>query len=126
VVVLSNSTNDIDDIARHLLDPRYELAKLAVSKERKEITVNPAIFGSYAGRYQLAPNFIITISRVGDALFLQATGQPRFQLFPESEREFFLKEVDAQITFVKEAGGVTALLLHQGGRDLTATKLPPE
>jgi hypothetical protein len=37
------------------------------------------------------------------------------QLFAESDTKFFLKVVDAQITFVKDADGkVTQLLFSQG------------
>lgn len=37
-------------------------------------------------------------------------------LFPESERDFFLKVVDAQITFVTDnQGHATELILHQNG-----------
>jgi hypothetical protein len=37
-------------------------------------------------------------------------------LFPESETKFFLKVVDAQVSFVKDdQGAVTHLILHQGG-----------
>lgn len=87
-------------------------------KVRKEITVAPTTLDRYVGRYQLAPTFIITITREGDSLFLQATAQPKFPLFAESEREFFLKVVDAQVTF--EDG---ALILHQNGMDQRAKKL---
>jgi len=44
----------------------------------------------------------------------QATGQPEAELYPSSATEFFLKIVDAQITFVKnQQGQVTQLILHQ-------------
>jgi hypothetical protein len=125
VVVLSNSANDIDDIGQHLLDSRYELAKLQVPKEHKEIKLDPKIYDAYVGRYELVPNFVITISKEGEALYLQATGQQRFQAFPETEKDFFLKDVDAQITFVKDDNGqVTSLVLHQNGRDMPAKRLP--
>ena len=54
----------------------------------------------------------------------QATGQGKVEIFPSSPTEFFLKVVDAQITFVKDASGaVTQLVLHQGGRDMPGKKL---
>jgi len=53
----------------------------------------------------------------------QATGQSKIEIFPSSETEFFLKVVDAQITFVKSASGtVDQLILHQGGRDMPARR----
>ena len=54
---------------------------------------------------------------------LQATGQPKFEIFAASDKEFFLKVVDAQITFVKDGqGNVAQLILHQGGADQPAKK----
>jgi CubicO group peptidase (beta-lactamase class C family) len=85
-------------------------------KERTQVKVDPAIFRGYVGRYQLAPNFILTVTQEGDHLFVQATGQPEFEVFPESDRDFFLKAVDAQITFVTDGQGrATELILHQNG-----------
>jgi hypothetical protein len=57
-------------------------------------------------------------------LFGQPTGQPKAELYPTSATEFFLKVVDAQVTFVKdEQGRVTQLILHQGGRNMPAKKI---
>ncbi len=124
VVVLSNSANDIDDIGRHLIDPRYELAKLTVRKEHKEVAVDPKLFDQYVGIYELTPAFKITITREVDKLYAQATGQARFQLFPESNTDFFLKVVDAQVTFETDhKGQVRELILHQGGMDQHAKKV---
>jgi hypothetical protein len=54
---------------------------------------------------------------------VQATGQPKLEMFPESATKFFLKVVDAQVSFVKdETGKVNALILHQGGRDQEAAR----
>jgi CubicO group peptidase (beta-lactamase class C family) len=86
------------------------------SLERPVAKVDPKLYDAYVGQYQLGPNFIITITRDGDRLLAQATGQPQFEIFPESETKFFLKVVEAQISFVKDAAGqVTELILHQGG-----------
>jgi len=42
----------------------------------------------------------------------------------ESETGFFLKAIDAQITFVKDnKGQVVRLILHQGGVDMEAKKI---
>lgn len=124
VVVLSNSSNSIDDIGVHLLDPRVPLAKYEPKKERKEITINPSLLDAYVGEYKLAQNFILTITKENERLYVQATGQPRVQLHPEAETDFFLAEVDAQVSFVKDGTGkVTQLTLHQGGRDQKAEKI---
>jgi hypothetical protein len=127
IVVLSNTftASGIDDIGMHLLDPHVPL--LPAPKEHKEITVDPKIFDGYVGQYQLAPNFILTVTREGDQLFTQATGQPKVQVFPESQRGFFLKVVDAQITFETDANGrATSLTLHQNGANIPAKRIEGE
>jgi hypothetical protein len=97
----------------------------AAPKERKEIAVDPKLFDGYVGQYQLAPNFILTVTREGDQLFAQATGQPKFQIYPESQRDFFYKVVDAQITFETDASGrATSLTLHQNGANMPAKRIP--
>ena len=123
VVVLSNSANDIDDIGLHLLESKYPLAKLEPTKERTAIKLDPEIYDAYVGEYELAPSIAITITKEGESLYAQLTGQPSFEIFPESETKFFLKVVDAQLTFVKdEKGQVTHLVLHQNGIDQRAMK----
>jgi len=122
-IVLSNQSVSPDDIGFHLLDQRAPLASPPSTKARTEIAVDPAVLETYVGVYQLAPTFAITITREGASLYGQATGQWRFPLFAEAPMEFFLKEVDAQITFEKDpAGKVTRLILHQGGMDLPGLK----
>ena len=91
--------------------------------ERKEVKVDPSLYDAYAGTYELSPAFAITVTREGDHLFAQATGQPKFEIFPESETRFFLKVVDAQVEFVRGPDGkVASLILHQNGRTLPGTK----
>jgi CubicO group peptidase (beta-lactamase class C family) len=91
---------------------------------KKVAAVDPKIYDLYVGDYELMPGFIITILKRGDKLISQATGQPEVELFPESEIRFFLKVVDAEVDFVKDAAGkVTGLLLHQGGQTLPGKKI---
>jgi CubicO group peptidase (beta-lactamase class C family) len=86
-------------------------------QERQAVQLDPAVYDAYAGQYELAPNFVLTVSREGGQIFAQATGQPKIEIFPESETKFFLKVVDAQLEFVRgEDGKTTAVRLHQGGR----------
>jgi hypothetical protein len=77
--------------------------KVVLLSERKEVTVDPKLFEGYVGNYELGPKSILTVTREGDKLVTQATGQPKVPIFAESEREFFAKVVDAQITFVTDA-----------------------
>jgi hypothetical protein len=88
-----------------------------------EIKLNPGILDRYPGDYELTPGFILSVTVEGDRIFTQATGQSRFEIFPESETRFFLKVVEATIDFVAdETGRYNKLILHQGGRDMEAKR----
>ncbi|HMD51023.1 MAG TPA: DUF3471 domain-containing protein, partial [Bryobacteraceae bacterium] len=96
----------------------------AKPKEHKQAAVDPKLFDGYVGRFQLAPSFILTVARDGDRLLVQATGQPQYEVYPEGDRDYFYKVVDAQITFETDAQGrATALVLHQNGMDQRATRI---
>jgi hypothetical protein len=67
---------------------------------------------------------ILTVTREGDHLYGQMTGQPKFEIFPKSENEFFWKIVAASVTFVKDASGkVIRATHHQGGQTIEAPKM---
>lgn len=90
----------------------------------KEIKVDEAVLETYVGKYELAPNFILTVSRDGTQLKVQATNQPEFPVFPKSENEFYLKVVEAQLTFNKNNEGIIeSVTLHQNGQNMPGKKL---
>jgi CubicO group peptidase (beta-lactamase class C family) len=129
VVVLSNAGTAAgpDDIGRHLLDPQLPLLALAAPAQHTEVKVDSKLYDNYVGRYQLAPSAILTISREDDHLFAQLTGQPKFEIFPEGEKQFFFKVVDAQLTFETGAQGkATAVVLHQNGVNPRAPRIEGE
>jgi hypothetical protein len=97
--------------------------KAEAAPPRKEIQVSPQILAKYAGTYELAPGVEVAMTVEVGRLMTQITGQPKFELFAESETKFFLKVVDAQVEFFTDAGGaVTHLVIHQGGRETKAPR----
>ena len=78
----------------HLVNAAYPLPKL-----RREVQVDPAVLATYAGRYEISPTFILTVRPDGGRLFIQATAQAEFEVYAESETEFFYRVVDAQVSF---------------------------
>ncbi len=91
---------------------------------RTEVQVSEQILAGYVGEYQLAPNFILTVTKEGNRLITQATGQGKIEIFAESETKFFPKVMEALIEFVKDdSGKVTHLILNQGGRKMEAKKI---
>ena len=124
-VVLTNSRHGADDIGMHLINPEIPLAPAPEPPvERTEVEVAEATLETYVGEYELAPTFSITVTLENGALFVQATGQVKFPVFAEAETKFFLKVVDAQVTFTKDdSGAVSGLILHQNGADQPARKV---
>lgn len=111
------------------LNPRSQsgiaaLKNLGITvEEKKDEEVSAETLKHYTGKYQLAPNFVITISTKDKQIFAQATGQPQFEIFPESQTKFYLKAVEAKIEFIKDGDKITKLLLFQGGREMPAAKI---
>jgi serine-type D-Ala-D-Ala carboxypeptidase/endopeptidase len=126
VVVLSNISTAAgqDDLGRHLLNAAYPLSKITPPAEHKETALDPKIFDRYVGPYRFEQYGLVTFSREGEHFYSQLTGQPKIEIFPESNRKFFFKVVDAQLTFDVDAQGVpTQVTLHQNGRDTVARRL---
>lgn len=123
-IVLANISGSApQEIANHLA-VLAQGKDVVLASERKQVQVDPRIFDRYMGTYHLDPNFSIEITRQGDRLFGQATCQPKFEIFPESEKDYFLKVVGAQITFVTgRQGRASSLILRQAGIDRQAKRL---
>ncbi len=129
VVILFNKAQSIDDIGFHLLDPRLPLppTKPVEAKPRKEIKMARELLLRYVGRYEITAGVAFIIRLEGDQLSAQLTGQGVAEIYPETEKEFFYKIVDAQLSFQTDAQGqVSGLVLHQNGRDVPAKKTSSE
>ncbi|MBD3402640.1 serine hydrolase [candidate division GN15 bacterium] len=104
--------------------PEDEAAQVMAEMFPPEAEVDPAVYADYVGQYQIAPGFILTVRTRDDRIFTQATGQQEVEIFPSAPDEYFLKVVDAQITFVRgDDGEVESLILHQAGREMPAPKI---
>jgi len=124
VVVLANTENDVDDIGQYLLGDRSDVEDFQPPKTRIEVKVDPSIYDKLAGHYNFQiPGMMLTVTRDGSHLMARLSGQERYEVFPESETNFFYKVVDAQLSFETDAAGsAKGLVLHQNGQNLKATK----
>lgn len=91
--------------------------------ENKTLSVDTTAYDAYVGEYELNPNFKVLVFKDGDKLMTQATNQPAFELYPEGTDKFFLKVVDAKVTFIRDdKGTVASLVINQGGRESPPAK----
>jgi hypothetical protein len=131
VAVLGNLNGMAPEEIRGKLGALAHGDNLQTPTERKEITLPAETLAMYVGTYEFMPGINLMIRPDGNQLTAQLTGQGQLPIFPESETKFFLKVVDAQLEFVKDASGaVTHVVLHQNGRDqraarTSATVAPP-
>lgn len=99
-----------------------------VATSAAEFKFDSTLFKQYAGAYSLteAPALVMTFKKEGDKYLTQVTGQPWFEMFPSSDSTFFLKVVEASITFHRpKEGKVNRITLKQNG-DHPATRVDPQ
>jgi CubicO group peptidase (beta-lactamase class C family) len=112
VVVLANSRNGIEDIGMHILDERMKLDPFGKPEPRIAVTAP----GEYAGRYQVRPDYAVTIEVKGTTLFGSGGHHPR-RLIPIERDSFVVDGMPLQIDFVRsEEGKLTSLILHGPGQ----------
>jgi len=121
VVILSNTSSAVVDIGLHLFDPQVPLA--SPPKQRTVVAIDPRLYDGYIGRYRLKPDSILTVMREDSRFFAQCSAE-RYEIFPEGEREFFCKAVDAQIIFeTDDKGRAVSLMLHHGGQQTQGIRI---
>ena len=104
--------------------PYSQLAARKPLKEHKEVVVDARLLDRYVGRYGEPPNLILTIRREGDHLSIQENDEPKQELFAESERKFFSKLNDDELTFqIDNQGRATVLVLHVDGKDVPIKRI---
>lgn len=124
VVVLANSTaSDVDGIGKHLIDSGYVLLKASPPPTRRAIALDPKVFDTYVGKYEIAPNSTIVISRDGERFFAQATGSAKTEIFSDTATHFYTNDADAEATFVKNQDVVTHMVLLLNGHATQARKI---
>jgi CubicO group peptidase (beta-lactamase class C family) len=95
-----------------------ELRPLAV------VAVSGDALAAIVGRYDYKGP-ILTVTQDGNRVFAQLGVQPKFEIFPRSDTEYFWKAVDAKVTFVRDANGRVVSATHsQNGHVFSASRIP--
>ena len=90
----------------------------------EEVVISSEILKTYVGKYQLAPDFFITISTNDGRLFLQATNQSKFEIYPSEVNQFYLKVVEAKVEFKpNKEGKIDQMILFQNGQVLPGQRV---
>jgi hypothetical protein len=93
-------------------------------KNRTVIELPASAMAPYVGSYEFARGFTFEVTMRDSMLFIASPFRSAQRLWPESSTAFFVKEVDAEIVFTRDASGaVTGFLLRQYDRDRPAKKV---
>jgi CubicO group peptidase (beta-lactamase class C family) len=120
VFILSNNENtDPKNIAMKIVDwSLKDLLKPETKVEHKEIVINKELNQLYKGSYIFPDGMVLKFDNENDTLKLIIPGAPKFVMYPEKDNEFFLKDFDAQCTFVKDGKGkVNEITWHQSNQN---------
>jgi hypothetical protein len=95
-----------------------------LSEKDAPVLSNEAL-DAVVGQYQYGPMAVLTVTRRGNQLYAQLTGQSEAPIFPQSDHEFIWRIVPASVEFIPGADGkITSAIHHQNGTTFTAPKLP--
>lgn len=113
VAVLTNHNTGVSELGLELLSVKPPPPKSRIVKQPD----------AYVGRYPLSPAFAVDIMTTRSELFLRCTGQNWINLREVASDRFSLMALQAEVSFERDAAGkVTALVLHQNGRDQRAPR----
>jgi CubicO group peptidase (beta-lactamase class C family) len=134
IVIMTNSGNG-EGIFKYLLEtllhniytpiewegytPYDKLPPRPPLKQHKQVAVDGKLLDRYVGRYAIPPDITLVIRREGDHLSVQENDEPKQDLLPESDIDFFSTTADDVYTFETDnQGRVTQMVLHTDGRDI--------
>jgi beta-lactamase regulating signal transducer with metallopeptidase domain len=121
---LETTLERITPVRASQLQAAYDRHITEELRPHTQLPITSDVLDKAVGFYALTSTYIFSITREGDQLFVQGTGQKKYPVFPYSDHDFFYTSAAAQLTFVSADGGqATMLILHQDGRDRTAQRV---
>jgi hypothetical protein len=90
-----------------------------------KIVLTQDLLLTYAGKYELQPGMVATITAESNELFAEAQGLQKTKMIPLSSSKFAVKEADAEVTFIADENGrITKMMVYIQGQQVTALRLP--
>jgi len=127
VVMFTNTSDPEINFDPNKIAEAFVWNKLDSQSSFAQSKVKPVNLEQFTGRYEMINVGVLTVTTSDDRLFAQLSGQPKFEIFPSSENEFFWKVVDARLKFVRDDNGeVNKAILMQNGQQLEAKRLAEE
>jgi hypothetical protein len=123
VIMLNSDNGEIIQELINSIAAVYNFKGLNKTKKIKLADVAEKDLDSYLGDYQLTPKLVLTVTRDGKQVYVQATGQAKLEAFPETNSKFFFKVIHATMEFVKDGDGKVTKMIFTQGATIQAKKL---
>lgn len=124
IVVLSNCSPPENVVPSDLVEDLTMIFFKKHLKENEEVPVDYSLYNKYVGKYEYPGSAVMNITRGGDHLYGQLSGQARYEIFPKGDHQFFWKVVNAEITFHLNDEGMVDYAMHkQGGREFRVARM---
>jgi|SRR6185369_15100653 len=105
VITLSNLQVDLAERIGHDLAAAALGVPYARPELRREVPVDPARMAEYAGRYEIAPGFVLAVRADGGRLALAGPEGDYLPLEAESDTRFLFRALYTEITFERDDQG---------------------
>lgn len=128
VAMFTNTSDPEVNFSPDIIAEAFLWNKMDAQASYAESGMKPKNLEQYTGRFEILNVGVITVTAEEGRLFAQLSGQPKFEIFPAAEHEFFWKVVEARIKFSRENenGEITHAVLYQNGQEMKAKKLAEE
>ena len=110
-------------------EPTYDemmmgFMEYVIEKPKQLARIDPQVFDTYTGKYELGNNRLYSVTREGARYFGQGPNGIKSELLAVTETRFFIADSEEAVTFVKdEKGEFAAALFEQNGRAIRCKKL---
>lgn len=119
VVILGNTEHDINGLSDRIINTLYGLpAPIPVNK-----TIALEVLQQYAGVYALGSGLLLQAYVDNGYLVIQPARQPSSILYPESDRRFYVEEIDGYVEFLRGAENRDTLQLFMRGEMHNAPRI---
>ena len=101
-----DSTYYVEYLSLVRLRERWQIVNVLwenVPNDKREVAIDSRILADYAGAYRESAGAVWQVAVEGNRIFLVPTGEPRVEIFPEAETEFFSKGCKLGVSFVRTA-----------------------
>lgn len=92
-------------------------------EEKQVLRLDPDAFQSFAGRYEVGPDYFLDVAWEDYYLVIQPTGQAATRFYAEGQTLFYSTDPYIRIQFLRDKGPVDGLVLWQQDFELQAKKI---